>query len=121
MESKKDIISRKERLGISHALLAKTAGMSEPQLSVLLHRNKNPRQDTLMRLSDALDTIEQNHLAIANGVVILDVDKFKETIYQAIYPELESRDKRGNYDGDAGYLADLLIDDICKKLTKSEE
>ena len=111
MESMNDIICRKDRMDIPNTILAQTAGMSEPQLSILLDLNKNPRQDTLMRLSAALDTIEQNKFAIANGVIILNEVNLRNSLYNAMVPILLKKEP----------LIMELVESIYIKLTLIEE
>ena len=110
-----DIISRQERLKISQALFAQVAGMSGPQLSKLVNGHKNPRENTLKRLSASLDIIEQNMNVIVRGVIVIDGEKFKNTLLKAIMPELE------DYFDDPHNHAYRIVTAIYEQITKKEE
>lgn len=115
MESMYDIKQRMDRVGTTQVIFAQAAGMSQPQLSLLINGYKTPREDTLKRLSKALDTIEHNRNAIANGIFIIDELVLRTEIFRAIRPLIEEPFN------DPHKQAQRLVTAIYEGITKAEE
>ena len=121
MDSMADITHKMDKMKIPQTLLAQAAGMFPSQLSLLVNGSKSPTESTLKQLSAGIDTIEKNRHAIECGVIVLNEMTLKTTMFNAMITVLESRESDGMYKGDPKVLAGGLVQQIYKKITKTEE
>lgn len=121
MVSVDELVKRRHALKISASDLALVIGMHGSGLTRIESGNVDSRISTLNRISAGLDTIEENRHAIECGAIILDEMEFKNTIFNAMIPILESREERGEFVGNPKILTDVLVQQIYEKITKTEE
>lgn len=121
MTSMKDLAKKRQDLGISQAELALVTGMTGPGLSKIESGDVDCRESTISRINDGINTIVNNQQAKNTGVIIISELAFKNSLFQAILPELQTREKEPGITGAPHELAQELVKSIYERIAGTGE
>lgn len=121
MTSIEKLTKKRITLGITQAELAMVIGITAPGLSKIESGTVDSRESTLNRIETGLETIENNRQAKKAGVIVIDELDFKNCLFVAMIPELETRENERISIGDPQVLGNKLVKLIYENITGKKE